>query len=217
MNEFIDFFIEIGKLKKQKRSGWVLRDVKNPETIAEHSFRVALMSWLLADKKEKLNIERIIKMALIHDICEVYAGDITPYDSILPKSKKDLKKLMRTNPRFSNTEKRELALEKHKKEWQALVKITSRLGRKLREEILDLWLDYEEGQTKEGRFLKQVDKVENLLQALEYWKKDKNFPIIPWWIEAREIFHDPLLLDFIESLDKKFHSNEKSTFPHNPQ
>lgn len=209
MNNFIDFFIDVGKLKKQKRSGWVLRGVKNPETIAEHSFRVALMGWILADKKEKLNIERIIKMALIHDICEVYAGDITPYDSILPKNKKDLKKLMRTNPRFSNSEKRELALEKHKKEWQALVRITSRLERKLREEILDLWLDYEEGQTKEGRFLKQVDKVENLLQALEYWKKDKNFPIVPWWIEAREIFNDPVLLEFTESLDKKFHSGKK--------
>ncbi|MCX6731851.1 MAG: HD domain-containing protein [Candidatus Parcubacteria bacterium] len=206
MNNFIDFFIEVGKLKKQKRSGWVLREVKNPETIAEHSFRVALMGWLLADKKEKLNIERIIKMALIHDIGEVYAGDITPYDSILPKNKKDLRKLMRTHPRFSNAKKRELALEKHKKEWQALVKITSRLERKLREEILDLWFDYEEGQTKEGRFLKQVDKVENLLQALEYWKKDKKFPIIPWWIEAREIFNDSVLLEFIESLDKKFHS-----------
>jgi len=207
MNNFIDFFIEIGKLKKQKRSGWVLREVKNPETIAEHSFRVAIMGWLLAEKKEKLNIERIIKMALIHDICELYAGDITPYDSILPKNKKDLRKLMRTNPRFSNTKKRELALEKHKKEWQALVKITSKLERNLREEILNLWLDYEEGLTKEGRFLRQVDKVENLLQALEYWEKNKNFPIIPWWIEAREIFNDPLLLEFIESLDKKFHSN----------
>jgi len=206
MNNFIDFFIEAGKLKKQKRSGWVLREVKNPETIAEHSFRVAIMGWLLANKKRGLNIEKIIKMALIHDIGEIYAGDITPYDSILPKNKKDLRKLMRVLPRFSNIKKRELALEKYKKEWQAIIKITSKLERKLREEILDLWLDYEEGRTKEGRFLKQVDKAENLLQALEYWKKDKNFPIVPWWIEAREIFNDPLLIDFIEFLDKKFHS-----------
>ena len=107
------------------------------------------MAWLLAvEKKENLNIERIIKMALVHDICEVYAGDITPYDSILPKNKRDLKKLMKTLPRFSNSKKRELALEKHKKEWQALIKITSKLRRESREEILDLWLDYEEGKTK---------------------------------------------------------------------
>ncbi len=207
MTNFIDFFIGVGKLKKKKRSGWVLREVKNPETIAEHSFRVAIMAWLLAEKKEKMSLERLIKMALIHDIGEVYAGDITPYDSILPKNKKDVRKLMRTHPRFSSSEKRELALEKHKKEWQALIKITSRLDRNLREEILNLWLDYEEGLTKEGRFLKQVDKVENLLQALEYWKKDKNFPIEPWWIEAKEIFTDPLLLEFIDLLDKKFNSS----------
>ena len=132
------------------------------------------MAWLLAEKKKGVDIEKIIKMALIHDICEVYAGDTTPYDSILPKNKKDLKKLMKTWPRFSNSEKRELALEKHKKEWQALVKITSKLEPGPRKEILDLWLDYEEGLTKEGRFLNQADRVENLLQALEYWKKNNN-------------------------------------------
>ena len=66
-----------------------------------------------------------------------------------------------------------MALEKHKKEWQALVKITSKLERRLRKEILDLWPDYEEGQTKEGRFLNQADKVENLLQAQNIGKKTK--------------------------------------------
>jgi putative hydrolase of HD superfamily len=206
MNNFIDFFIEVGKLKRMKRRGWVINQIKNAESIAEHSFRVAIMAWLLAEKKKGFDIEKIIKMALIHDICEVYAGDATPYDSILPKNKKDLKKLMKTWPRFSNSEKRELALEKHKKEWQALVKITSKLEPKPRKEILDLWLDYEEGLTKEGRFLNQADRVENLLQALEYWKKTNNPPIGPWWTWAREFFSDPLLIDFIESLDKKFHS-----------
>ena len=41
MNNFIDFFIEVGKLKRMKRSGWVINQIKNAESIAEHSFRVA--------------------------------------------------------------------------------------------------------------------------------------------------------------------------------
>lgn len=209
MSELIDFLIEIGKLKKMKRRGWVLRGVKNPETIAEHSFRVVFMAWFLALKQRTLNLEKVLKMALIHDICEVYAGDITPYDSIIPKNKKALEKLMKTWPRFSNSKKQELFFEKHKNEWQSIVKLTSRLEPKLRKEIIDLWLDYEEGLTKEGRFLHQTDRMENLLQALEYWEKDKKFPIKPWWLWAREFFSDPLLLEFMDLLDKKFHTKKK--------
>lgn len=209
MSELIDFLIDIGKLKKMKRRGWVLRGVKNPETIAEHSFRVAIMAWFLGTKEKNLNLEKIIKMALIHDICEVYAGDITPYDSIIPKNKKALKKLMETWPRLSSFKKQELFFEKHKNEWQSIVKLISRLEPKLRKEIIDLWLDYEEGLTKEGRFLHQTDRMENLLQALEYWEKDKKFPIRAWWVWAREFFSDPLLLEFMDILDKKFHTKKK--------
>ena len=65
MNNFIDFFIEVGKLKRMKRKGWVINQIKNAESIAEHSFRVAHYGWLLARQKRKfLNIESFIKMAL---------------------------------------------------------------------------------------------------------------------------------------------------------
>ena len=61
MDEIIKFFIEIGKLKGMPRRGWVIREVKNPESIAEHIFRVAIMSWVLADRKDKkLKIEKIL-------------------------------------------------------------------------------------------------------------------------------------------------------------
>jgi len=208
MEELINFFIEIGKLKKMKRMGWVINRVKEPEDIADHVFRMAIMAWFFAEKKGGLKIEKILKMALIHDLCEIYAGDTTPYDSILPKDKRKWKKLMKTWPRFSGKEKIELAFEKHKKEWSFLLKLTAKLSPKLRKEVLDLWVDYEEGLTKEGRFLHQADRMENLLQALEYWKKQKTPPIRPWWIWAKEFFDDPLLLDFMRELDKKFHSGK---------
>ncbi|MBI2515005.1 HD domain-containing protein [Candidatus Wolfebacteria bacterium] len=208
MNELVDFFIEIGKLKKMKRRGWVINQIRNPESIGDHIFRTTIMAWILGQKKGGLKIERILKMALVHDLCEIYAGDTTPYDSILPKDKKELKNLMQTWPRFSDSKKKELALEKHKKEWQALVKLTSKLEPKLRQEIINLWLDYEEGLTKEGRFLHQADRSENLLQALEYWKKYKKPPVKPWWLWAKEFFSDPLLVEFMDLLDKKFHSKQ---------
>ena len=68
MENALDFLIEIGKLKKMLRQGWVLRGIKNPECIASHTFRMAVMAWLLGEER-KLNICKIIKMSLIHDIC----------------------------------------------------------------------------------------------------------------------------------------------------
>lgn len=208
MEELVNFFIEVGKLKKMPRRGWVINQIKNPESIAEHIFRTTLMIWILGEKKG-LNREKLLKMALIHDLCEVYAGDITPYDSILPRSKKKLAKLMKSWPRFSKTEKKKMAQEKYKKEQKSLTKLIGKLPLKLKREIRNLWLDFREGLTAEGRFARQADRMENLLQALEYWKRYKKPPLMPWWWWAREYFDDPLLIEFMEVLDKKFLSPKK--------
>lgn len=204
MKNILDFFIEIGKLKEKKRRGWVLRSVKNPETIADHTFRMAIMSWLLGEKK-KLDINKIIKMSLIHDFCEVYGEDITPYDKLLPKDKRQWKKIINKWPRLSKKEKEKIFLEKYKKENETLKKLISKLPSNLKKEIRNLWIDYERGLTREGRFVRQVDRVENLLQALQYWKKGEQFAIEPWWIQIEELVDDPILLEFIKVLDKKFH------------
>lgn len=199
----INFFTAIGKLKRMPRRGWVLRKVKNPETIAEHSFRVALLAWFLGDKKD-INLKEVIKIAIVHDLCEVYAGDITPYDKFFTQ-KRYKKELFEKWPRFSKHEKMELSLYKHKREWLSLINLTSKLEPEIRQEIISLWLNYEEGLTKEGRFIRQIDKTENLLQASEYWIKDKKISIKPWWTEIEELVDNPILLKFIDTLDKKFH------------
>jgi len=205
MKEILKFFIEVGKLKKMPRKGWVINQIKNPESIAEHIFRSALMGWILGEKKRGLDKEKLIKMALVHDLCEVYAGDTTPYDSILPKNKKALQALMKTWPRFTDKEKKKKFQAKYKKEKKALDKLTSKLPLHFKKEIRNLWLDYEKGLTPEGRFFQQADRMENFLQALEYWKKYKKPPLGPWWLWAREFFDDPLLLEFMGLLDKEFH------------
>lgn len=203
MEELINFFIEVGKLKDMPRRGWVINRIKNGESIADHIFRATLMAWILSEKKN-LDREKVMKILLIHDLCEVYSGDITPYDTVLPKNEKELAKLMRTWPRFSNEKKTKLAEEKYQNEWKAMLKMTEKLPSKLKQEIRSLWVDYKKGLTKEGRFARQADKIENLLQALEYWKKYKKPPLMPWWWWAREYFSDPLLVEMVETLDKKF-------------
>jgi putative hydrolase of HD superfamily len=209
MKNLLSFLTKIGKLKRKKRRGWELRGVKDPETIAAHTFRVAIMAWVLG-KRRKLNINKIIRMALIHDICEVYAGDTTPYDKILAKkSKKAWKEILNKWPRLSKRKKEKFFLEKYEKEKRALKKIISGLPPNLKKEIENLWNDYEKGLTREGRFVRQVDRLENLLQALEYWAKNRQFAIEPWWIQIEELIDDPILLEFIEAMLKKSHRKRK--------
>ena len=213
MKDILKFLIEIGKLKSMPRRGWVINQIKNPESIADHTFRTALMAWVLSEKlgerKKKLNFERLLKIALIHDLCEVYAGDATPYDSILPRNKKALKELMKTWPRFSNTKRRKIALEKNCRETKSLEKLISKLPPNLKKEIQALWADFKKGLSLESRLFRQTDKLENFLQAMEYWKKYKKPPQKPWWDWAREFFDNSLSLEFIDTMDKEFHKHKK--------
>jgi putative hydrolase of HD superfamily len=207
MKDVLNFLVEVGKLKRMPRMGWVLRKIDNPETIADHTFRMTLMAWILCCKK-KLNLDKILKMSLIHDICEVYAGDTTPFNGVLSKQRTKRKEIFNQWPRLSKKEKERLFFKKYRKENKALRKIVSKLPKKLKKEIIDLWNEYESGSTPEGRFVRQLDRVENLLQALEYWKKGKKFKIEPWWIQIEELVDDPLLLDFIKALEKRFHKKK---------
>jgi putative hydrolase of HD superfamily len=69
------FFFELGTLKRVKRSGWWLAGVENPETIAEHNARAAIIAYVLA-KLEGANAEKAALMCLIHDVPEVRTSDI---------------------------------------------------------------------------------------------------------------------------------------------
>jgi len=205
MKELLNFFIEIGKLKGKKRRGWLVHQIKNPESTAEHTFRATIMTWILG-KNKKLNLERALKIALIHDLCEVYALDLTPYDPLLPKNKKKMMDILKHWPKFTLALKRKKERRKSKMESQALNKLISKLPKNLKTEIKNLWLDFEKGLTKEGRFVKQVDKTENILQGLEHWKKYGKIQHKLWVRWAKEILDDPVLIEFIETLEKKFHS-----------
>jgi putative hydrolase of HD superfamily len=205
LDKILDFLIDAGKLKKIKRRGWVMRKVKNPESIADHAFRVAILAWVLSSFKN-LNVNKTIKMALVHDLCEIFAGDTTPYDPFLNqiKSEKELKELLKTWPKLSQKEKIKFSTEKFKKELKGLKKILFHLPKHLQKEMIELWLDYERGLTREGRFVKQLDRVENLIQVFEYKKEGNKFPIGPWCEQKEELIDDPILLELLSLLEQKF-------------
>ena len=213
MKELLNFFIEVGKLKRKNRRGWQVHQIKNSESTAEHIFRVAIIAWILGEKK-RLNLEKVIKMALIHDLCEIYAPDLTPYDPLLPedeeKAIKAMKVLKKRWPKFTPTLKRKRQKDKYKAELAGLKKLTFGLPLYLTTEIKSLWIDFEKGLSKEGRFVKQIDKLENLLQGIEYWEKHGKIQYKLWMRWIKEIIDDPLLLELIDEIDKKFLATKKS-------
>jgi len=212
MERILDFLIETGKLKKMPRTGFVWLGIKKPETIGQHLFRVALLNWILGrNEKPKLNLEKLIKISLAHDLCEVYAGDMTPYWGLLPKDKKKRVEILKRWIRLSRKEKEKRDKIKFQKEKKALKKLLKNLPLDLQKEIEGYWLDYERTKTKEGKFAKQGDKIETLIQAFEYWGSKKDTPVKGWWEEVLELVDNPLLLKFLKNIEKSFYQSRKES------
>ncbi|XP_069866586.1 5'-deoxynucleotidase HDDC2 isoform X2 [Dipodomys merriami] len=123
------------------RTGWVYRNVKNPESVSDHMYRMAIMAMVTKDNH--LNKDRCIRLALVHDMAECIVGDIAPADNV-PKE------------------------EKHRREEEAMKQITQLLPEDLRTELYELWEEYETQSSAEARFVKQLDQCEMILQAFEY-------------------------------------------------
>lgn len=135
--------------------------MKNSESVAEHSFRTALMVMFLAPKE--ICCEKAVKMALIHDINEVYTKDI-PTTSMGKR-------------------------EKFIREKKAMTKLLKDLPEG-RSECMNLWLEFEERKSPEAVFVHQVDKLETMMQTAEY--KNRNLNDI-WENSRKEINDKSLL------------------------
>ncbi len=153
LDSILRFMLRADKLKEVDRTGWLISKVDNPEHDGDHSYSTAVLSYLVA-KRIGLNAERCAVMGLFHDINEVITGDIaTRYDKSLQKVAPEAKRRMeRAN---------ELKL--------ASILIGSE-GVELRE-ILD---EYYIQRTEEAKLVKQVDKLDYIVQIALYSKRIKS-------------------------------------------
>lgn len=160
----LDFFETIGKLKTTKRTGWVLAKIKNPESVAEHSFRMTIMAMFLA-KKLKCSQNKLIKLCLLHDVAEAICGDLVlDYSEYFQEQKK-----RRIYKKIGITKK-----EKERMEKKSIKKLCKMPGQREGKELEGIWKEFAEGKTREARMARQLDKLEMLLQATEY-KREKKF------------------------------------------
>ncbi|HET7036272.1 MAG TPA: HD domain-containing protein [Thermomicrobiaceae bacterium] len=162
----IDLLGYAGALKRLPRGGWVQIGVAAPESVADHSYRVALLTLLLASGDARLDLTRALILALVHDLPEAIAGDRTPFDEALAAGvgDRDRDALIQGPPAFSPA----AARAKQAAEAAALRRITAGLPEPLAALIGDAWQEYEADATPEARLVHQADKLEALLQGFEY-------------------------------------------------
>ena len=135
----IAFIKEIDKLKYIQRKTKLFNSERN-ENDAEHSWHLALMAIVLADHSDaSIDVLKVVKMVLIHDIVEIDAGDVFIYDMI--KS-------------HSNTDEERVAANR----------IFGLLPKNQAEELIAIWEEFEAGETNEAKFAKSMDRLEPLLQ-----------------------------------------------------
>ena len=143
--KLVDFFLTAGKLKTTERFGWTRYKIA-PESVADHSWRTALIAYVLA-KQLKLDDSKAVKMALVHDLAEVETGDI-------PRNSMSIEK-------------------KDSVEGKALKEILSVLAPSEKEDIFGLCDEYKSRKTAEAKLVRDADNLDMILQALEYEKSDK--------------------------------------------
>lgn len=177
LQQIIDFLHEAEKLKTLMRHSWLSNGRR--ESVAEHTWRMALMAVLLhpyLDKKPNLN--KVLKLVLVHDLGEIHATDF---------------------PAFKKQPDNKAELER-----KGLQKLIKKLPVNLGNELLGLWEEYEAAITLEARFAKALDKTEVLLQHNEADIKHLTKKEIPFnLIYGKEFSDDNRILKIFRGLMDK--------------
>ena len=141
----LNFFKTAANLKNISRQGWIDKlSLDSPESVADHSYSMAIMSMVISDL-ENYSSEKILKMALLHDLAESKIGDYTP-DQISKEKKKEL-------------------------ENKAFFEIVRNLPDSVRTQYLKIWQEYQENNSPESKIVHQIDRLEMVLQAKLYQKE----------------------------------------------
>ncbi|HEX2209585.1 MAG TPA: HD domain-containing protein [Longimicrobium sp.] len=133
----LEFLRSAEKLKNTHRSAWTSGG--QPESVAEHTWRLCLMALVLKDAFSGVDFARLVKMCIIHDLGEAIGGDIPAIHQVHGQSKAG-------------------------QERADLLELLQPLPERLRDEITGLWDEYEAAASPEARLAKALDKLETIMQ-----------------------------------------------------
>jgi putative hydrolase of HD superfamily len=161
-----DFIYEMGLLKRYRRAGWLVAGVGEPESIAEHAFRTAIVGYLLATL-EGADPARTALLCLFHDSQETRVGDVP----LIGKG------YVATTPNPEVTD-------------DQVAGLPAELGQAVR----DLVGEYEAGASPEARLARDADKLECLVQAREYQDAHGNQDLRLWVESSAAALRSPSAL-----------------------
>ena len=137
-------------LKNLPRTGWRFQGIKDGESVADHCYRVSLLSMILADLLKthgmSLDAEKVMRMALLHEVAEARIGDV-PFPA-LEYISEDVKE---------NGENTAV---------KSMFDAFGVVGKK----YIDIWEEFESNTSVEGQLVRAADKLELMIQAYEYEK-----------------------------------------------
>lgn len=167
VSDVISFLHTVGNLKNTPRRGWVEHGVPHPESISDHMYRMSLMCMMCPDAS--LNREKMIRMALCHDVGESIIGDISPMMKV-PKE------------------------VKMKQEAEAVQQLSDRLSSSapastFGAELKDLFMEYEAQETPESHFVKDMDLLEMIVQAHDYEGAHPGKDLESFFLSGQKIQH----------------------------
>ncbi|MCW4030771.1 MAG: HD domain-containing protein, partial [Candidatus Bathyarchaeota archaeon] len=145
----VRFVVEIDKLKQVLRQTFTIAKSRQ-ENSAEHSWHIALMAILLSEyaNSTKIDVFRVVKMLLIHDLVEIDAGDTFCYDDIARR-------------------------DQHERELQAAERIFNLAPKDQAKKLVILWEEFEACKTPDSRFANAIDRLQPLLN--NYYTEGKGW------------------------------------------
>ncbi|XP_063822964.1 5'-deoxynucleotidase HDDC2 [Ostrinia nubilalis] len=186
--KILEFLELVGRLKHVRRTGWVICDINECESIAGHMYRMGMMTFLLTEQNDpsKLDRFRCLQIALVHDLAECIVGDITPHCGVSPE-------------------------EKHRQEDEAMQKIAELTGF-AGDRMYELYKEYENQTSPEAKFAKDLDRYDMILQAFEYEKRENAPRRLQEFFSATEgKFKHPFIVGLVQELYNQREEFEKKS------
>ncbi len=137
LDQILAFLRAAERLKTVTRSGWTSTGQR--ESVAEHTWRLCVMAMLLYGRTPGIDLARLLKMCLIHDLGEAIGGDVP-------------------------APAQQVGIGKAAQERADLLQLTAALPPALGQEIVELWDEYEAAGSPEAKLAKGLDKLETILQ-----------------------------------------------------
>lgn len=178
-SHILNFLTKTIESKKILRRGWVRERINNPESVAEHSFQLGVMVLIFADKLG-LDKSKLLTMAILHDLGEVFTGDI-----------------VWSRGKIINIEKRTI---KEEAEIKGILKLFKTISAE--KKFIGIFKEMIERKTPEAEIFWQLDKLEMAIQALQYEIENKK-KLDEFFINAEFHIYTPFLKKILKEAIKR--------------